>query len=67
MSRSMPPDMVDAFFRFFVGGEADDSSILSTVADITGRQPRTFRQWAVRARSHFVDSTSAVRTPALER
>jgi CGNR zinc finger len=30
----MPPDMVDAFFRFFVGGEADDSSVLSTVADI---------------------------------
>jgi uncharacterized protein YbjT (DUF2867 family) len=59
MSGSMPPEMVDAFFRFFVGGEFDDSSILSTVADITGRQPRTFRQWAVRARSRFVDSTSA--------
>jgi uncharacterized protein YbjT (DUF2867 family) len=53
MSRSMPTDMVDAFFRFFVGGEFDDASVLPTVADITGRQPRTFRQWASSARSRF--------------
>jgi uncharacterized protein YbjT (DUF2867 family) len=50
MSRSMPPGMVDAFFRFFVSGEFDDSSVLPTVADITGRQPRTFREWALSAR-----------------
>jgi len=53
MSKSMPAETVDAFFRFFVEGEFDDSSVLPTVSEITGRQPRTFRQWALAARSMF--------------
>ena len=53
MSKSMPAKVVDAFFRFFVDGEFDDSSVLPTVQQVTGRQPRTFRQWALTARSLF--------------
>jgi uncharacterized protein YbjT (DUF2867 family) len=53
MSKSTPANVVDAFFRFFVDGEFDDSSVLPTVHEITGRQPRTFRQWALAARSLF--------------
>lgn len=46
MSRAMPAEYVDAFFRFFSEGEYDDSQVLPTVQDLTGKQPRTFEQWA---------------------
>jgi hypothetical protein len=47
MSRAMPAEYVDAFFRFFSEGEYDDSQVLPTVEDLTGRRPRTFEQWAL--------------------
>jgi uncharacterized protein YbjT (DUF2867 family) len=46
MSAAMPADYVEAFFRFFVDGEVDESQVLPTVEEITGRKPRTFEQWA---------------------
>jgi uncharacterized protein YbjT (DUF2867 family) len=46
MSKSFPANFVDAFFRFFSEGEFDDSQVLPTVREITGRQPRDFEQWA---------------------
>jgi uncharacterized protein YbjT (DUF2867 family) len=46
VEKSTPADFVDAFFRFFVDGEFDDSRVLPTVADLTGQPPRTFEQWA---------------------
>ncbi|HZF41523.1 MAG TPA: NAD(P)H-binding protein [Blastocatellia bacterium] len=46
MSKSFPANFVDAFFRFFAEGEFDDSQVLPTVHEITGRQPRAFEQWA---------------------
>lgn len=46
MTAAMPPEYVDAFFRFFSDGMLDESTVLPTVADVTGRQPRAFRQWA---------------------
>jgi uncharacterized protein YbjT (DUF2867 family) len=46
MAKSMPPDFVDAFFRFFVDGEFDDSNLVPTVEQIAGRKPRTFEHWA---------------------
>ena len=46
MSKSTPPNYVEAFFRFFVAGEFNDSGVLPTVSEITGRQPRTFEEWA---------------------
>ena len=46
MSAAMPAEYVDAFFRFFVEGELDESAVLPTVQEITGRAPRTFAAWA---------------------
>jgi uncharacterized protein YbjT (DUF2867 family) len=47
MSASMPAEYVDAFFSFFVDGTLDESEVRPTVEEVTGRPPRTFRQWAV--------------------
>jgi uncharacterized protein YbjT (DUF2867 family) len=46
MSRTMPPEYVEAFVRFWVEGEIDESEVLPTVEEVTGRRPRTFEQWA---------------------
>jgi uncharacterized protein YbjT (DUF2867 family) len=46
MSRSMPAEYVDAFFRFYVDGTLDESPVRPTVREVLGREPRTFRQWA---------------------
>ena len=56
MAAAMPAEYVDAFFRFFVDGTLDESIVLPTVADITGRPARTFEQWAS-------DNAGAFRTP----
>ncbi|UXY22939.1 NAD(P)H-binding protein [Streptomyces cynarae] len=42
----MPKPYVDAFFSFFVDGTLDESQVLPTVREVTGREPRTFREWA---------------------
>ena len=46
MSQAMPAEYVEAFFRFYADGELDESPVLPTVRDVTGREPRTFEQWA---------------------
>ncbi|MFI0484378.1 NAD(P)H-binding protein [Actinomadura sp. 9N215] len=46
MTGQMPAEYVDAFFDFYVNGSLDESVVRSTVQDITGTPPRTFRQWA---------------------
>jgi uncharacterized protein YbjT (DUF2867 family) len=46
MSAAMPAEYVDAFFSFFVDGTLDESEVLPTVEQVTGRPPRTFEQWA---------------------
>jgi uncharacterized protein YbjT (DUF2867 family) len=46
LSGRMPADYVDAFFKFFVDGDLDESRVLPTVDEITGRKPRTYEQWA---------------------
>jgi hypothetical protein len=46
MSASMPAEYVDAFFSFFAEGKLDESRVLPTVEEITGKRPRTFEQWA---------------------
>jgi uncharacterized protein YbjT (DUF2867 family) len=46
MSARMPKAYVDAFFSFFVDGTLDESQVLPTVEEVTGRPPRTFRAWA---------------------
>jgi uncharacterized protein YbjT (DUF2867 family) len=46
LTATMPTEYVDAFFRFYIGGTLDESAVRPTVEEITGRPPRTFRQWA---------------------
>ena len=51
MDAVMPAEYVDAFFRFFVDGDLDESAVLPTVQEVTGRAPRSFEAWA---RAHAV-------------
>lgn len=53
MSAAMPAQYVDAFFDFYVTGTLDESKVLPTVRDLTGRPPRTFAQWAAAHASSF--------------
>jgi uncharacterized protein YbjT (DUF2867 family) len=46
MEAAMPVEYVDAFFSFYVDGTLDESQVLPTVQEVTGRAPRTFEQWA---------------------
>jgi uncharacterized protein YbjT (DUF2867 family) len=46
MSEGMPAEYVEAFFRFFADGDLDESDVLPTVEEVTGRPPRSFEQWA---------------------
>jgi uncharacterized protein YbjT (DUF2867 family) len=46
MSATMPAEYVDAFFRFFVDGDLDESVVLTTVQNVTGRPPGSFEAWA---------------------
>jgi uncharacterized protein YbjT (DUF2867 family) len=46
MSAAMPAAYVDAFFGFYVKGTLDESQPRPDVGEVTGRPPRTFRQWA---------------------
>lgn len=46
MSATTPAKYVDAFFDFYVGGALDESRVLPTVREVTGRPPRAFTQWA---------------------
>lgn len=48
MADAMPERLVDAFFRFYAGGEYDDSQPTRTTADLLGRPPGTFAEWARR-------------------
>jgi uncharacterized protein YbjT (DUF2867 family) len=46
MERAMPKEYVDAFFEFFSGGLIDETTVHPTVKEVSGRDPRTFEQWA---------------------
>ena len=46
MAAAMPAAYVDAFFDFYVKGALDESQPQPDVEEVTGRPPRTFRQWA---------------------
>jgi uncharacterized protein YbjT (DUF2867 family) len=53
MTASMPVEYVDAFFDFYVKGTLDESVVRSTVKDVTGREPRTFAEWAAEHADDF--------------
>jgi hypothetical protein len=45
--RTLPTEEgLSAFFSFFVDGTVDESTVLPTVEQVTGRPPRTFERWA---------------------
>ncbi|UYM07216.1 NmrA family NAD(P)-binding protein [Solicola gregarius] len=46
MTASMPSEYVEAFFDFYARGALDESPVLPTVREVTGREPRTFDAWA---------------------
>jgi uncharacterized protein YbjT (DUF2867 family) len=46
MAQNTPEPYIDAFFRFYSDGEFDDSRVVATVQELTGRAPRRFRAWA---------------------
>jgi uncharacterized protein YbjT (DUF2867 family) len=46
MEAAMPKEYVDAFFEFFVDGLIDETTVHPTVRQVTGREPRTFEDWA---------------------
>ena len=45
MSSATPPEYVDAFFRFYRGGELDESIVTTGVSDVLGRAPQTLDEW----------------------
>jgi hypothetical protein len=49
MSAAMPAEYVDAFFRFYVDGELDESMVLPVVPDLVGR-PADLRAVGTRSR-----------------
>jgi uncharacterized protein YbjT (DUF2867 family) len=53
LSRTTPSEYVDAFWSFYVDGTLDESVVTPTVAEVTGRPPATFEQWAAAHRDDF--------------
>jgi uncharacterized protein YbjT (DUF2867 family) len=45
MSATMPAEYADAFFEFFAEGAIDETTVLPTVREVLGREPRRFEQW----------------------
>jgi uncharacterized protein YbjT (DUF2867 family) len=46
MESQMPKEYVDAFFQFFREGLIDETTVHPTVQEVTGREPRSFEDWA---------------------
>jgi uncharacterized protein YbjT (DUF2867 family) len=46
MEGQMPKAYVDAFFEFFSEGTVDETTVHPTVEQVTGREPRSFEDWA---------------------
>lgn len=44
---AFPAPYAEAFLRFFGDGVLDESQVLPTVEEVTGRPPRTFLEWAL--------------------
>ncbi|MFD0365910.1 NAD(P)H-binding protein [Nocardia sp. GCM10030253] len=57
LETSLPREYVEAFVSFFIDGTLDESRIHPTVREVTGRDPRTFEQWARAHAAAFADAT----------
>ncbi|GAA2202090.1 NAD(P)H-binding protein [Streptomyces bangladeshensis] len=49
----VPEPYIRAFFRFYGDGTLDESQVYPTVEEVTGRPPRSFREWAAAHRAAF--------------
>ncbi|WP_063039126.1 NAD(P)H-binding protein [Nocardia pseudovaccinii] len=56
LEASMPQHYVGAFWSFFVDGTLDESQVYPTVQEVTGREPRTFDQWAYAHADAFAEA-----------
>lgn len=52
-ANGVPEPYIEAFFSFYADGTLDESQVYPTVEKVTGRPPRTFRQWAEAHRADF--------------
>ena len=55
---TMPEQYAQAFVRFYLDGELDESPVLPTVREVLGREPRTFARWAADHAEAFERRTS---------
>jgi uncharacterized protein YbjT (DUF2867 family) len=55
LRRSMPLQYVHALLSFFAWGDLDESEVLPTVEEVTGRPPRSFEAWAAEHADAFPD------------
>ena len=53
MGTTMPAALVDAFFRYFRGGEYDDGQADPSISRLLGRPPRSCYEWTINHRSSF--------------
>ncbi|MEV6391539.1 NAD(P)H-binding protein [Nocardia xishanensis] len=58
LAASMPRAYAEAFTSFFIDGTLDESQVHPTVREVTGRPPRTFRQWAEAHADAFRNASS---------
>lgn len=53
LDASMPAPYAEAIFGFFGLGKADETTVQTTVADVTGHPARTFERWCAENASGF--------------
>jgi uncharacterized protein YbjT (DUF2867 family) len=53
MLHRLPAPIVDGLLRIFAAATQRPAEVLPTVAEVTGRQPRTFAEWAADHRADF--------------
>lgn len=54
MTDTMPQEYIDAFFAFFADGDLDESEVRSTVQDVIGLPPQSYREWCEANAGDFV-------------
>jgi uncharacterized protein YbjT (DUF2867 family) len=53
LHQTMPAPYAEAFINFYFEGALDESPVLPTVAEVTGRAPGTFEAWIAAHRDQF--------------
>lgn len=46
LTATMPAPYVEAFVKFYIDGDLDESPVLPTVREVLGREPHDFAHWA---------------------